>query len=71
MARQEHTQRQMQSIMDHPELAGKFQDILTSMRQEESAKFQADAYAGESPPIDKAAAQQAAAELLLKLSKAE
>tara|TARA_R100000808_G_scaffold6132_2_gene18370 strand:+ start:6072 stop:9488 length:3417 start_codon:yes stop_codon:yes gene_type:complete len=57
--------------MDHPELAGKFQDILTSMRQEESAKFQADAYAGESPPIDKAAAQQAAAELLLKLSDAQ
>lgn len=71
MARQELTQRQMQSIMDHPELAGEFQNILTSMRQEESAKFQTDAYAGESPPIDKAAAQQAAAELLLKLSDAE
>jgi len=71
MARQELTQRQMQSIMDHPELAGEFQNILTSMQQEESAKFQTDAYAGESPPIDKAAAQQEAAELLLKLSKAE
>lgn len=69
MARKEIAQRQSESLLDNPELIAKLQAMDHAGRRELAKKY--GVKFAEDAPIDKAAARQSAAELLLKLSEAE